>query len=236
MEAAPSSHHLSSSLLLAAATILKAIIEAAEAEKSQSLPVDEIDQRANEREKQEQQWQEAHQTTVNPPALSSEAGTSRRPGRPLRKRERRDIHFSEGCHADPSSPVHQPPRKTMAGPYAWRSSNAAINANDMVAPRSPLLPFSSAQTSGHGQKKWIEGVLGAGKNLALLCFLLLPLLCPLPPCLLQPLLLLWAPGLSILGRLPTPRLLLLPCYLLLHARAKSVRGPLRRRHHLFRTR
>ena len=87
--------------------------------------------------------------------------------------------------------------------------------------------------------KWIEDSLEAGNDLALLYFLaLMLLLFPLPLRLLQLqlLLLLRAPGLSILGRLPTPRLLLLPPYLLLHARAKSVRGPLRRRHHLLRAR
>lgn len=126
--------------------------------KTQSLPVDKIDHRANEREKQEQPWREAHQATIKPPAPSLENRPLRRPGRPLRKRGRRDVHFSEGCHADPWSPVHQPPR-TAAGSDAWRTSIAVINANDMVAPRSTLLPLSSAETYGHGKTQMDRGRL-----------------------------------------------------------------------------
>ena len=152
VEATSHSLTLSSSPLLAAATMLEAIIEAADAEKAQYLQVvDTSDHREDKDEEEEQRLREAHQATINPPALSSEGRPSRRPGRSFRKRERRVAHFSEGCYADPSSMANQPLRNTVGGPDAWRTSNVATNANNMVAPHSSLLPYSSAQASGHGR-------------------------------------------------------------------------------------
>ena len=158
MQEAPSPLPLSSSPLLAAATMLKAIIEATDAEKAQFLQVvDTSDQR--EDEKEELQWRETtiNRETINQPTLSPECRPSRRPGRSFRKRERRVAHFSEGCYADPSSMANQPLWNTVAGPDAWRTINAATNANNMVAPHSSLLPFLSSQTSGHGRIQMERG-------------------------------------------------------------------------------
>ena len=172
-EEAPSPLPLSSSPLLAAAMMLKAIIEAADAEKAQSLHVDKSDHREDEEEKEKVELQcretTINRATINPPALSPEVRPSRRPRRPFRKRARRVAHFSEGCYADPSSMANQPLRKTVAVPVAWRTSKVTTNANDMIAQHSSLLPYSSAQASGHGriqmerERPWGGQQLGTAK-------------------------------------------------------------------------
>lgn len=72
--------------------------------------------------------------------------------------------LSEGFHADPPSLVNQPLWNTGEVTYAWRTSNVASNANEMVGPRSPLLPILGSQTSGHGNIQMDRGLPWGGQQ------------------------------------------------------------------------
>ena len=149
---------LSSSPLLAAATIVKGILEAADAEKEHRLLSEQgIGHRGDadgahgvEGENEGQRRRGAPQGTMDPqraPLLLQGLQPSRRPVRPFRKRGRYVVHSSDGRHVDPSGRVNMLQLDAAAAAAAALSSVASASGVGTFFTRQAAINSSSSSLS-----------------------------------------------------------------------------------------
>jgi len=153
-----SSPPLSSSPLLAAATIVKGILEAADAEREHRLLSEQgIGHRGDadgghgvEEAKEGQRRRGAPQGTVDPqraPLLPQGLQRSRRPVRPFRKRGRYVVHSSDGRHVNPSGQVNMLQLDEAAAAAAALSSVASASGVGTFFTRQSAVNSSSSSLS-----------------------------------------------------------------------------------------
>ena len=149
---------LSSSPLLAAATIVKGILEAADAEKEHRLLSEQgIGHRGDadgahgvEGENEGQRRRGAPQGTMDPqraPLLLQGLQPSRRPVRPFRKRGRYVVHSSDGRHVNPSGWVNMLQLDAAAAAAAALSSVASASGVGTFFTRQAAINSSSSSLS-----------------------------------------------------------------------------------------
>ena len=155
---------LSSSPLLAAATIVKGILEAADAEKEHRLLSEQgIGHRGDadgahgvEGENEGQRRRGAPQGTMDPqraPLLLQGLQPSRRPVRPFRKRGRYVVHSSDGRHVDPSGRVNMLQLDAVAAAAAALSSVAAASGVGTLYTRQAAINSSSSSFSAASPRR-----------------------------------------------------------------------------------